>query len=193
MSTTLNRDCTKLDSGAKKGSKHCLRCFDAACKLKQRWNKWLTAECWTDIVNERCEMPADLKFAASNLNRAMGSNPKHEGTEVTKDTNMQGDHESSFKVQVGERRTMLTACCIANPKSSPPQKPGGNEKWHDWTVGSAPQPMTTQQPTAKRSAQSRRGDKMTMMLMWSHLCRMSLTLSMKQKKPLCQIRELKQF
>jgi hypothetical protein len=52
----------KLDSGVKKGLKHRLRFFDAVCKLKQRWKKWLTAECWTDIINERHDVPANLKF-----------------------------------------------------------------------------------------------------------------------------------
>jgi hypothetical protein len=146
MSTTPNRDCMKLDLGAKKGLKHSLWCFDAVCKLKQRWNKWLTGECRTYIVNERCDMPANLKFTASDLNRAMGSDPKHEGIEATKNTNMHGVCKSSFKEQVGERRTMLTAHCVTNPKLFP-QKPGGNAKWHDRMVGSAPQPMLTRQPT----------------------------------------------
>mgnify|MGYP000650717586 FL=1 len=146
MSTTPNRDCIKLDSGVKKGSQHYLRCFDAVRKLKQYWNKWLTAECWIDIINERYDMPANLKFNATNLNRAMGRDQKYKGIEVTKDLNIHGVYKSSFKEQVGERRTMITAYYITNPKLLP-QKPGGNAKWYDRIVSSAPEPMTARQPT----------------------------------------------
>ena len=47
--------------------KHFLRCFDAVCKLNIYWNRWITAKCWIDIINERYKMPPDLNFNADNL------------------------------------------------------------------------------------------------------------------------------
>ena len=109
MSTTLNQDSVKLDSGVKKDMKHFIRCFDAVRKLKQYWDKWLTAECWIDIINERFEMPANLKFTAENLTRAIGRDPKYSTIDVTKDKNIHGVFKASFKEQVGNKRRTLTA------------------------------------------------------------------------------------
>ena len=50
----------------KKDMKHFVRCFDYVSTLKQYWNKWITAECWIDIINERYDMPPDLRLHAGN-------------------------------------------------------------------------------------------------------------------------------
>ena len=102
MSATLNQKKELIDSGVKKDAKHFLRCFDAARKkLKQRWNKWLTAKRWTDNVSERCKVPPDLKFDVDNLTKAVARHPKFNGVDATKDADTRGLCKASFKGLVG--------------------------------------------------------------------------------------------
>ena len=64
---------------------------------------------------------------------------------------MHGIYKASFKEQVGRKRRILRAHYITSPKLLS-QKPGGNAKWYNQIVSSAPQPlMNTWQQPVKRS------------------------------------------
>ena len=154
MTTTPSQDYVKLDLGVKKDTKHYLRCFDAVRKLQKYWNKWITAECWIEIINERYEMPPDLKFTADNLNRAIARDPKFNGIDAIKDKNIHGVFKAQYKANVGKKRLTLTAYYVTNAMSMP-QTPGGSAKWYNRLVSSAPQLQQLQNhtrfPPAKRS------------------------------------------
>jgi hypothetical protein len=121
-------------------------------KIKQYWNKWITVECWIDIINERFEMPANLKFNAANLTRAISRDSKYHGIDITHVKNIHGVFKAQFKTETTDkRRVMLTAYYVTSPNSLP-QKPGGNKKWPKKIVSSAPEPpLSTRQTTVKRS------------------------------------------
>jgi hypothetical protein len=103
-STTPNQDKVNLDSGVKKGSVCRLRCFDGVRTLKQRWNKWIAVKRWTDIVIERCDVPASLKFNVSNLNGAVSTNERCVSNETTKVVNVHGLCKASLKANKTEGR-----------------------------------------------------------------------------------------
>jgi hypothetical protein len=62
-----------------------------------------------DIVNERYEIPASLKFAANNLTRAaVAVDLRHLSIETTNDKNIHGLCKASLKVfkeELGSKRT----------------------------------------------------------------------------------------
>ena len=122
MSTTPSQEKELIHSGVEKVAKHFLRRFDGARKLKQRWNKWITADCWMDIISERHEMPPDLKLGGENLNGAVARHPKFNGIDATKDTDIHGLHKASFKGLVGGKRRgqrsavlLIQFCCLTSP------------------------------------------------------------------------------
>jgi hypothetical protein len=72
---TLRADC-------KKGAKLFLDCFDAVREHKQYWDKCIAADGWIDIINNRYDIPTNLKFVAADLNRAIGRHPKFSSIET---------------------------------------------------------------------------------------------------------------
>jgi hypothetical protein len=150
MSTTPHQEKELICSGVKKDRKHFLRCFDGVSKLRQYWNKWITDDCWMDIINERYEMPSELKFTAVELNAAIARHPKFQGIDTIKDINIHGVYRAVTKMECENTRKRVTAYYVTNPAKLP-KTPGGNAKWYNKLVSSAPEPMNTRLPTAKRS------------------------------------------
>jgi hypothetical protein len=64
MSTTPNRKKANFVPGVKKDTKFYLICFDSVRQHEQYWNKWIRDDGWINIINERFEIPAHLKFVA---------------------------------------------------------------------------------------------------------------------------------
>jgi hypothetical protein len=54
----------RLGAGQKKDtSLIILDCFGGVIMLQPYWNKWITADVWVDIINNRYDIPDDLKFS----------------------------------------------------------------------------------------------------------------------------------
>ncbi len=152
MSTTPNRKKAHFAPTAKKGAKLFLGCFDSVREHKQYWNKWIAADGWIDIINDRYDIPANLKFVAADLNRAIGRHPKFGSIDTIGDTNVLGLYKATNFEHEGKRKSSrLTAYYVTTPNTLP-QKPGGNTKWYKDMVSTVPKPTNTRQnPTVKRS------------------------------------------
>jgi hypothetical protein len=152
MPTTPNRKKAHFAPTAKKGAQLFLGCFDSVREHKQYWNKWIAADGWIDIINDRYDIPTNLKFVAADLNRAIGRHPKFCSIDTIGDTNVHGLYKATyFGEHLGKKKSRLTAYYVTSPNTLP-QKPGGNTKWYRDMVSTVPKPTNTRQnPTVKRS------------------------------------------
>jgi hypothetical protein len=141
---TLCADC-------KKGAKLFLDCFNAVKEHKQYWNKWIVTDGWINIIDDRYDIPTNLKCIAADLNRAMGMHPKFSSIDTIGDTNVHGLYKATYFAHGGKGKSRLTAYYVTSPNTLP-QKPGGNKKWYRDMVSAVPKPTNTRQnPTVKRS------------------------------------------
>jgi hypothetical protein len=65
-------------------------------KHKQYRNKWIAADGWIDIINDRYDIPANLKFVAADLNRAIGRHPKFGSIDTIGDANLLGLYKATY-------------------------------------------------------------------------------------------------
>jgi hypothetical protein len=103
MSTTPNCEKAHFAPTAKKGAKLFLGCFDSVREHKQYWNKWIAADGWIDIINDRYDIPTNLKFVAADLNRAIGRHPKFGSIDTIGDTNLLGLYKATYFEHAGKR------------------------------------------------------------------------------------------
>jgi hypothetical protein len=100
---TLCADC-------KKWATLFLDCFVAVREHKQYWNKWIAADGWINIINDRYNIPTSLKFvAAADLNRAIGGHPKFSSSiDTIGNTNVHGLYKATCFEHGGKRKSRLT-------------------------------------------------------------------------------------
>jgi hypothetical protein len=104
MLTTPNRKKVNFAPGVKKDAKFYLGCFDSVQQHQQYWNKWICDDGWIDIINERFEIPALLKFVSADLNRSIGRSPRFGGIDSLQEYNIHGLFKASYFEQVGTKR-----------------------------------------------------------------------------------------
>jgi hypothetical protein len=153
MSTTPDRKKAHFALTAKKrGKDFSWVLFDSVREHTQYWNKWIAADGWINIINDRYDIPTNLKFIAADLNRAIGRHPKFGSIDTIGDTNVLGLCKATYFEHGGKRKSSrLTAYYVTTPNTLP-QKPGGNTRWYKDMVSMVPKPTNTRQnPTDKPS------------------------------------------
>ena len=104
MSTTRKSEKIVFALNVKKDSKLYLACFDAVRQHVVYWNKWIQAEGWIDIINDRYDLPTTLKFTSSDLNRAIGRHPRFSCIDIIKESNLDGVYKASyFETTLGKK------------------------------------------------------------------------------------------
>jgi hypothetical protein len=98
MSTTPNHENTQFVEGAKKDATFFLRCFDSVRQHKEYWNKWIIDDGWIDIIEDRFDIPTNLKFVSGQLNRAIGTcrHPRYSGIDILGDSNVNGLYKATY-------------------------------------------------------------------------------------------------
>jgi hypothetical protein len=88
------------------------------------------ADGWIDIINERYDIPTNLKLVAADLNRVIGRHPKFSSIYTIGNTNVHGLYKTTYFEHGGKRKYRLTAYYYVTSPDTLPQKPGGNTKWY---------------------------------------------------------------
>jgi hypothetical protein len=96
MSTTPNCKKAHFVPTIKKGAKLFLDCFDAVREHKQYWNKWIAADSWMDIIKDRYDNTANLKFVAADSKRAIGRHPKSSSIDTIGNTNVHRLYKATY-------------------------------------------------------------------------------------------------
>ena len=105
---------------SKKNGKLYLLCFDSVRRHTQYWNKWILDDCWIDIINERFDIPTHLKFASSDLNRAIGRDQRFNGIDTVGESNVNGVYnKASYFERVGAKHVRLTAYYVTSSMKLP--------------------------------------------------------------------------
>ena len=143
----------QLGSSRKKGASLFLDCFRGVIKHKEYWNKWIVAQCWIDVINERYEMQESIRFTADELNRAIARNAGYKSASIDTVTaaNSFGIYKSTYRPS-GQR---VAAHCITTPGIKPSEMPGGNSKWYTSHISDIPNGINTRQNPLKRSLPER--------------------------------------
>jgi hypothetical protein len=81
--------------GRKKDSSLFLDCFRHVIIHEQYWNKWISDQCWINLINEHFEIPESLQFTKTNLNTALSRNKMYDGIDILTTANAFGLYKSS--------------------------------------------------------------------------------------------------
>mgnify|MGYP003317752728 CR=1 FL=1 len=46
------------------------------------WNKWMTADCWMEVINRLIDIPKPMEFSVEQLNRAIGRNANYRAANI---------------------------------------------------------------------------------------------------------------
>jgi hypothetical protein len=147
MSATGESKKLRTLSCRKKDTSLYLDCFRHVIIHKQYWNKWISDQCWINLINERIEIPESLQFTKANLNGAFSRNPMYGSIRILTIPNALGIYQSSYKK--GNQR--ITGYYITTPNLGLPEMPGGNSKWYHKLVTEQPRTVATRNIPVKRS------------------------------------------
>ena len=131
-----------------------VRLFQNATVDTSHWNKWITTECWIDIIKAKYNVDVSLDLTSVGLNRALGSHPTYKAANIdmVASTNGLGVYRSRYKKKGS---STITGYYITKPNTLP-TKPGGNEKWYsDTELVSGIEGVTGQITTRRISAGKR--------------------------------------
>ena len=112
----------RFATGRKKDYSLFLDCFRHVIIHKQYWNKWISDQCWINLINERFEIPESLQFTKTNLNTALSRNKMYDGIDILTTANALGIYKSSYRP--GKIRS--TGYYVTTPNVRPSEMPGGN-------------------------------------------------------------------
>jgi hypothetical protein len=96
MSTTPIHKKAHFTQSVKKDAKLFLICFNFVGQHQQYWNKWILATDWIDIMDEHFDIPSNLKFVSSDLNRAIGRSPIFNGIDSVSEPNVNGLYKATY-------------------------------------------------------------------------------------------------
>ena len=79
-----------------------VRLFQNATVDTSHWNKWITTECWIDIIKAKYNVDVSLDLTSVGLNRALGSHPTYKAANIdmVASTNGLGVYRSRYKKKV---------------------------------------------------------------------------------------------
>jgi hypothetical protein len=122
----------QLAPGRKKNNALILDCFRDVTRLKQYWNKWIVADVWVDIINDRFDITDSLKFESKELNAAISRNGNYRSNQIDATTmpNGIGLYKSWRKKRDDNQKMTTTYAYFATAPNVLPTPPGGNTIWH---------------------------------------------------------------
>ncbi len=147
MSATGASKNLRFATGRKKDTSLFLDCFRDVTVHKQYWNKWISDQCWIDIINERFDIPQSLQFTTRNLNTALSRSKIYDGIDILTTANGLGIYKSSYK----KLNTQVTGYYITTPGVRPSEMLGGNSKWYEKLEGEQPHVVATRNIPVKRN------------------------------------------
>ena len=65
-----------------RGTAFVIECFEFARKNQLFWNKWMTADCWMEVINRLIDIPKPMEFSVEQLNRAIGRNANYRAANI---------------------------------------------------------------------------------------------------------------
>jgi hypothetical protein len=142
----------QLGPGRKKNAALILDCFRDVTKLKQYWNKWIVADVWIDIINERFKICDSLKFKSKELNAAIGRNGAYRSNQIDATTlpNGMGVYKAWNKSRDENKKLTSTVAYFITTPNVLPTPPGGNSTWYKSIISVAPNERQQQTSSSKR-------------------------------------------
>jgi hypothetical protein len=137
----------RFATGRKKDSSLFLDCFRHVIIHKQYWNKWISDQCWINLINDRFEIPESLQFTKTNLNTALSRNKMYDGIDILTAANALGLYKSSYR----PGKIRITGYYLTTPNVRPSEMPGGNSKWYEKLESEQPHTVGTRNIPVKRS------------------------------------------
>ena len=118
----------QLAPGRKKNSALILDCFRDATQLKQYWNKWIVADVWIEIINDKFDITDSLKFESKELNAAISRNGNYRSNQIDATTmpNGIGLYKSWRKKRDDNKKMTTTYAYFSTAPNVLPTQPGGN-------------------------------------------------------------------
>ena len=108
-------------------------------------NKWIVAKAWVQLIHLQYDIPAGLKFTATDLNRIAVRNYPYKGydLECTTVPNAIGVYKARKKTGKSDSKKK-TAYLYTKPLALP-LAPGGNSRWYDSCVSLSSASIDTRQ------------------------------------------------
>jgi hypothetical protein len=103
MSTTPIHKKAHFAPSVKKDAKLFLICFDFIRQQQHYWHKWILDTGWIDIIDDHFDIPSNLKFVSSNLNRAIGRSAIVNGIDSVSESNVNGLYKATYFERVGKK------------------------------------------------------------------------------------------
>ena len=123
-----------------RGTAFVIECFEFARKNQLFWNKWMTADCWMEVINRLIDIPKPMEFSVEQLNRAIGRNANYSAANIntTIQPNAFGLYKASYSTHDvganGERNAKRITGYYSTTPGKLPVAPNTSTKWYNTLV-----------------------------------------------------------